>query len=330
MRAAPSFKGFLCRALLLAATAALLAAPVADRIVAVVGDEIITERELEKAYNRDSLHLMKGDTTDGSSEKLTKAEYLARMIEQKLIEQEVKRQGIEIEDMDVDRTIERRRKELGFTEEEFRRALSMQGIEMEHYREAIRKQLTTNRLIRKEVKGEIEISDREIEAYYNQHPERFMGEDSYHIYLIFLRFGSSGDKLSRQEKIEEMKRIRSEIDSLSSFQDMARKHSDAPNASNGGDIGYMLLEEMAKVIRKHVKGLSPREMSPVFYDDSAVYLVYLADVKKGKRKPLSEVSDRIRRTLYHRQSMERYQIWFERLKARTYTENRLKKENPSP
>jgi len=331
MRGLPVNRARLCRGALLMVLGVFLLAPVVDRIVAVVGDEIITERELNEAYNRDALNLMSGDTLMASSrQKLDKAEYLDRMIENKLIQQEIKRQGIEVEDMDVDRALERKRKALGLSEEEFQKALAGQGIDTEQYRNAIREQLTTYRLISREVRGEIEITEREIEAYYNQHPQQFVGDDSYHIYFIFLRFPSFEKEKGKEQAIAEMERIRSKIDSVEDFQGMAKTHSQASSASRGGNIGYFTLDEMLPIFRENVKGLSPGEMSPVFYDDSGVYLIYLADIKKGKQKPLEKVRERISSILYQQESMERYDIWLKRLKARTYTENRLKKETPAP
>ncbi|MFO8055878.1 MAG: SurA N-terminal domain-containing protein [bacterium] len=320
------------RTLLVAALGALLVAMVVDRVVAVVGDEIITERELNEAYQDDSLNLMQENVLSGSSaeENLSRAEYLDRMIAHKLIEQEVERQGIEVDDMDVERAIERKRKGVGLSEEEFRQALSSQGIDMDQYRQSVREQLITYRLISKEVKGEIEVSDRAVRAYYNQHPEQFMAENSYHLYLIFMRFPSVADEDKKKEIIEEMRSIRSKIGSLAEFQDMARRHSQASSAPRGGDIGYFTLEEMLDLFQKRVKNLSAGEMTPVFYDNSGVYLIYLADVKKGKKLPLSEVRDRIHSILYQQESKQRYQIWLERLKARTYTENRLEQEKSSP
>ncbi len=331
MKGLPVNRGRLCRGILLMVIGVFLLAPVVDRIVAVVGDEIITERELNEAYNRDALDLMSGDTLMASSQqKLDKSEYLDRMIENKLIQKEIKRQGIDIEDMDVDRALERKRKALGLSEEEFRNALAGQGIDMEQYRNAIREQLTTYRLISQEVRGEIEITEREIEAYYNQRPQQFMGEDTYHIYFIFLRFPSSEREKGKQEALSEMERIRSKIDSLEDFQEMARQYSHASSASRGGNIGYFKIDEMLPLFKKNVKDLKSDEMSSLFYDDSGVYLIYLADIKKGEQKPLEEVRERISSILYQQESMERYDIWLKRLKARTYTENRLKKEEPSP
>ena len=310
--------------LLLALTAwVFLSAEVVDRIVAVVGNEVITERELTEAYLSDEYGLMRPDPLSGTSaEKLTLEQYLDEMIKHKVIEQEVVKQGIRVDAIEVEKAIDRKRDSLGLSEDQFEKALLSQGVTMDQYREEVKQQLIAFRLISQEVRGEIEITDEEVQSYYTQHPERFMEKDSLHLRHIFIPFtadGGTGEAAARAR----LEKIRTDIAAGADFQEMARQYSQSPTAPGGGDLGWFALNELLPEFRDQVSKLDPGQMSPVFVQGKGVHLILLQEIKKGGLRPLENVKDQIRDLLYQEEAMERYDLWLERLKARTYVENRL-------
>ncbi len=320
-------------AALILALATAASAEVVDRVAAVVGDEVITLRELNRAYEEDKLGLMRQDPLLGETAgSVSRERYLDLMIEQKIIQQEVKTQGITIEALDVERAIDRRREKLGLSEEEFSRALAMEGISMDQYREQVREQLITFRLISKEVRGEIEVTDKEIEAYFRQHHEEFRQKPRLRLGHIFIPFPEDGGAAGRDRAVQRTESIRTSIENRQDFARAARKHSQSPTASQGGDLGWFTADELLPVFKKHAQDLGPGEMSPVFTYGEGAHLLMVLEKKAPEQKPLSdEVKDEIRDILYQREAMERRDLWIERLKAGTYVEKRLHEhENTTP
>ncbi len=299
-------------------------AEVIDRVVAVVGDDVITERELDRAMKEDLLALSADeDALPGPSDTLSREEYLDRMIDRMVIEQEVRKQGISVDPLEIERAIDRKRESLDLTEDEFQRALSMQGITMDEYREQIRLQLVTFRLISREVREEIRIEDSEIENYYRQHRETFKSKDQYRLSHIYLPFPEDGDSADRARVAAELESIRSKIDDEADFAKMAKNRSRTPTASQGGDLGWFTIDELLPQFRSRARGLAEGGMSEVFVFGQGAHLIMLTEVKQGELVELAAVSDRVRQILYQRETMERYDIWLERLKSRTYVEKRL-------
>lgn len=328
MKAFKNFKAWKGAAFL--ALLFFLSAEVVDRIVAVVGNEVITEQELNRAYNTDELGLMRPDPLSGESALvLTKEQYLDEMIKHKVIEQEVKRQGIHVDTLEVEKAIDRKRDGLGLSPEDFQKALLMQGMTMDQYREQVKDQLITYRLISQEVRGEIEITDEQVKAYYLQHPEKFMEKDKLHLFHIFIPLaadGTTGEAVAQKQ----LEKIRADIAAGQNFQEMAEKYSKSPTAPSGGDLGWFVISELLPDFREQVAKLKPGEMSPVFVQGKGAHLILLAEIKKGELVPLDKVKDQIHDVLYQQAAMERYDIWLTRLKGRTYIENRLKPAGPSP
>jgi peptidyl-prolyl cis-trans isomerase SurA len=310
--------------------ALMLTAEVVDRIVAVVGEEVITEQELNAAYAADDLGLMTPDPLSGAlPAKLTRQQYLDEIIKHMVIQQEVKKQGINVDALDVEKAIDRKREGLGLTEKQFENALLQQGITMDQYRKEVKEQLTTYRLISQEVRSEIEVTDQEVQSYYAQHPEKFMEKDTLHLRHIFVPFPPD-DPTAEAEAVKQLEGIRASIAAGAEFAEMARKYSKSPTAMNGGDLGWFAINELLPEFRDQVSRLKPGQMSPVFVQGNGAHLVLLQETKKGQLIPLDKVKDQIHDILFQQKALERYDLWFERLKARTYIENRLANPDTSP
>ena len=301
----------------------LLSAEVVDKVVAVVGDEVITGRELDAMYEQAGSELADSPFADRPESLPTRAEFLEHLIERKVIEQEVKKQGIQIDALEVEKAVDRKRESLGLTEEEFKRALAMQGVSLQDYREEVKNQLVTYRLISREVKGEIEVSDEQTRAFYNQNAGMFKGEDRYRLSHIFMPFPVSGATVA-EKTVSELKGIRRRIIKGADFAEMARMYSKTPTASDGGDLGWFTMAELLPEFRTHVKRLEPGQVSPVFVHGNGAHIIRLEEVERGGKKSYEEVEEQIKDMLYQRETMERYDIWLERLKAKTHVENRLK------
>jgi peptidyl-prolyl cis-trans isomerase SurA len=313
---------------LLAALSLLLTAEVVDRIVAVVGPDAITERELDYAYESDVLGLMKADPVTGQpAQALTREQYLDHLIDHLVISQEVKRQGVTVDALEVERAIDRKRESLGLSEQDFTKALTAQGMTMDQYREMIRSQLINLRLISMEVRGEIEITEPEITAFYNQNPELFTTKDQIKLRHMMVNF-IPGDTASEAKAMATMKAARAEIAAGKPFAEVAGRVSQAPTAEAGGDLGWFGADELMPEFQEQVRGLAAGQMSPVFVQGPGVHLLLLEDVKKGEVRPLAEVHDSIHDVLFQQEAMERYGLWLERIKARTHIENRLTPTEP--
>lgn len=310
---------------LAAMLSALLSAEIVDRVVAVVGNDVITERELDAAYEKDMLGAKEsGLVPGGTAGRLNREQYLDKMVDQKVIDQEVKRQGIKVDALEVEQAIDRKRESMGMTEDDFARALRRQGITMEQYREQVKEQLTTFRLISVEVRGEIEVKDDEIQAYYKQNPDKFTENDTYHLFHIFMVFPKDAGEAERQATVVRLEKVRALISGGMEFEEAAKKYSDSPTGPSGGDLGWFKLDQLLPAFREQTQKLSLGQMSPVFVHENGAHLLLVKAIKVGDVVPFDRAKDNIRDLLYQQKALDRYDLWLERLKGRTYIENRLK------
>lgn len=302
---------FITLMLVLGIAAPATRAEVVNKIVAVVGDRIITLNELEQACASQESNL--GET--GSTAKLDRKEVLERMIEKLLVDQEVKRQGVAVTNQEIEQAIDKKRQQLGLSQAEFYRALREQGMSIDDYREQVRQSLGMAKLVSNEVKSSTEITDPEIQAYYEKHKDEFYSSERVHLYHIVLRDSPEAENT--------MKIIRQKLAKGASFQELARLYSEGEEAKSGGDLGWVDLDQLKMPVRKLVSDLPLGKVSQVYVDEVGSHLFFVQGREKGSQLELDKVKERIREILFEKQFQNQYAIWLERLKAKTYIEIRL-------
>jgi SurA N-terminal domain. len=154
----------------------LLCAPagaeVVDRIIAVVNDDIITLYEFNAAfepYLKNIENTYKGNDKE-TVIKQTRSAFLQRLIDNILIEQEGKKSGTGIivkdeEVMDVIRDIMTKQK---LSMQDFLKNLAKEGNSLDSVKKEIRTQMMRARLLRREIKSKVIVTDEEIGEYYNK------------------------------------------------------------------------------------------------------------------------------------------------------------------
>jgi len=177
--------------LIFTATAtASAASELLDRIVAVVNEDIILLTELNDRM-RPYVQRIRQQGFDADQERKmlfkVREEMLNRLVDEKLTDQEIRRNDIQVDDSEIDRTIERIKQSNYFTDEDLRQYLEREQLTMQEYRAQIKEQVQRTRLVNYQVKSKIVITEEEIQAYYDSHPEEYGGKVSYHLRNILMR-----------------------------------------------------------------------------------------------------------------------------------------------
>ncbi len=116
----------------------------------------------------------------------TRLTVLNRMIDDLLMEQQSRKAGIVVRDEDVNNAIEDMLKRRNVSREDLRKALERDGITLEAYRKGMRDQLMRIRLVQREIKSKVAVSDEEIGEYYRKHREEYEGKEAVRIKQILL------------------------------------------------------------------------------------------------------------------------------------------------
>jgi peptidyl-prolyl cis-trans isomerase SurA len=292
-----------------------------DRIVAEVNDDVITLYELNlvmapyieriKAMNRPL-----GEERRMLSD--ARERLLKQMIDQKLTDQEVERLEISVSDETVDRTIEGLKRDSQVNDAQLRRQLEQEGITYEEYRKQVRDQILRGRLVNREVKSKIVVTDEDIEACFIENKEEYCGDVKYHIRHIILAVPPFSSDEEKQAVRDRMDAILSLLDNGEPFIEVAKSYSESPLKEEGGDLGKFELKDLSPPIRRALEGLKPGEYSPIVDTDQGFQIFYLEAIEEGDAEALENARAEIENRLYNEIVNEKFSEWLTELRERSH------------
>lgn len=213
-----------------------------DGIAAVVNDDVVLESDVEEQL---FLFIQRAGIRPDSTELDTlRAQILNQLIDEKLIVAEAKRQGISVADAEVEREVEAAvadaRQRLG-GDEAFQAQLMRENTSLdrlkEKYRTEVRRQMTAQRLVQKQVPRR-PVPAAEAEAYFKANPSRFPkvpGEVRLQVIQVPVMPDSARDAVARAEILA----LRKRLVGGEKFAKVAAEASQDPGtAKSGGDLGY--------------------------------------------------------------------------------------------
>jgi len=308
--------------LIFTATAtASAASELLDRIVAVVNEDIILLTELNDRM-RPYVQRIRQQGFDADQERKmlfkVREEMLNRLVDEKLTDQEIRRNDIQVDDSEIDRTIERIKQSNYFTDEDLRQYLEREQLTMQEYRAQIKEQVQRTRLVNYQVKSKIVITEEEIQAYYDSHPEEYGGKVSYHLRNILMRVPEYSTDAEKQAVAAQIQQIREQIDAGESFGALAIRFSQGPAAADGGDLGEFERESLSPQIQAALDGLQEGQATAVLDTDVGFQLFYVESIKRSQGTPLDSVRGEIQQKLFAEVVDKKFIAWLEDLRSQSH------------
>ena len=271
-----------------------------DSIVAIVNEEIITLTELNDAVNgflQGTLGVIRLDEEMRDRDQVRRT-ILKGMIDDKLIEHEIKRLGIVVSQRDIDDTIENMLKKNSVPKDEFIEKLRTKGIGLDKYKQNVKREMERIRFINHEIKAKITLSEEEIKRYYLENSGSFKEVKQVKVQHLLLSFPPKGDAVELQKVYKKAADLLSKIQKGDDFGELATKHSDGVSANSGGVMGWFKRGEITPFLEDVVFDLKKGEVSDIIKSSMGFHIIKLMDREEGDLQPLKEVEDRIRSILY--------------------------------
>jgi len=239
-------------------------------VMAKVNGHKITRSEVDKSYN--SRIAGSPQKPSATEEEALRLNILAQIIDTQLHLQKAEKLGIVATDEEVDGKFNQLK--APYTQEEFQKRLKDMGLTEDESKQEIRRTLTIDKLLNKEIASKISISDTDIQNYYNQHKADFnLIEPRYfvaHIQVTNQPMGQGQGTDKAQNDAQARKKINEAYHRLESGEDFAsvaaRYSEDPDTARNGGELGPMpesQLNNTDPATREAILKLKPGQFSEV-------------------------------------------------------------------
>jgi len=298
---------------------------VVERFVAVVNNEVIFLSELEEFGRRFFEEVGKNSLPSEREEKTrqVRQEILNQLIENKLLDQEIKKRKVEVAERDVDTTIEDILKQNRFTLNDLKMVLAKQGMTLTSYRQRVRDELGKMRLVTREIKSKIVIKEEDLRKAYNERAQEFMIPLEVQVQQIFfaLPSGASPDRVAALGK--EAQSVLEKAKKGENFVELAKKYSQGPEANEGGVLGFFKPKELMPELDEAVFQMKAGEISPLVRSSEGFHILRVMERKGGEPKPFAEVQAQIRDEMAQAETEKRFKEWMKALKEKAYIEIKL-------
>lgn len=259
-------------------------------IVATVGDSKITKDELY-----DTLVKQGG------------ANVLSQMIDAEIINQEVKKENIEVTDEEIDAEMENYMAQFG-GEEMFEAALQQRGLTKDDLKGDIIQYVQIEKL----VDSRITISDEEINEYFEENKDKLGQEEQVKASHILVEDEKTAKDLKKQ------------LDEGADFAELAKEHSKDPgSAENGGDLGFFGKGKMVKEFEEAAFAAKVDEITEPVKSEKGYHIIKVAEKKEAKEATLEENKEEIKDTLYRNKVQTEYATWMNEKKQEYKINNKL-------
>jgi peptidyl-prolyl cis-trans isomerase SurA len=267
-------------------------AEVLDEIVAKVNDELITKTDLEGEEQAMTAEVYRSFSGPELDRRLTEGKtiLLRRMIDRRLLMQRAERMFTELDKMSeslVDMFLEQQKiKDKG----ELARLLAGEGLTLDQFKRRLLENYAPEEVLRYEVGGRIAVGDKEVDAYYRDHPDEFVvpGEATVRE-IVLLTEGAD-----REERRRAAEAIRARVVAGEDFAALAKEASQAGTRDSGGLLGTIHKGDIAPELEAAAFSVPVGSVSEVIEMPHGFHLLKVDARTETAVKPLDAIREQVR------------------------------------
>src|SRR5437868_1581951 len=325
------YKSLISFVLVFLLTVSLAADTVIEEIIARVNSSIVTRSDLAKSREELQQELKQQNLvpTDPRAKEKEK-DVLRDLIDQQLLLAKGKDLGI-TGDTELVKRLDDLRKQLKLESmDDLEKEAQKQGVSFEDFKAGIRNQIVTQQVISHEVAPRIQITQKEVEDYYNAHKAELEQPESVDLSEILVSTGSENvsvdpnappppeDAAKVTAAEEKAKKTLASIKAGAKFEDVAKKSSDGPTADSGGELGQFKRGKLAKEREDLTFQMKPGDVSDVIRTKQACVILKVNEHVQAGSAAFNEVDKRLREAIYYEKLQPALRTYLTRLREEAY------------
>ncbi len=287
---------------------------IVEEIVARVNNQIITRSEYLREKDQLKQEIQQQDPANADKVFLERERDILRgLIDQQLLLDKAKDLGITA-DTDLIKRLDEIRKQMNLASmDDLEKAAQAQGVSYEDFKQNLRNQILTQKVISDQVGSKIQVSKEEEQQYYDAHKDEMMQPEQIRLSEILVSTQkpaaanekSGGDKPPTGDDPQVLaaaeakaKALLDEIHKGAKFEDVAKKSSDGPTAAQGGDLGYFKRGALAKELEDITFAMKPGDVSDVIRTRQGYVLLKVTEHAQAGVPPLKDVEPKVQEGIY--------------------------------
>ncbi|GAA5190040.1 peptidylprolyl isomerase SurA [Ferrimonas gelatinilytica] len=257
-----------------------------DQVSVLVNDGVILESEINERVENVRLNALRAGQQLPSDQAL-RTQVIDRLIVEHLQLQMAERMGLVISDIQLDQTLENMAAEQGMSVEQMRESIEAEGGNFTAYREELRREITLGQVQRIQVQRRIQISPQEIDTLVNLIEEQGLQDAEFHVGHILI--DASEDEDAARQRAERVLQVLKEG---ADFRETALAASAGPKALEGGDWGYMNINEMPTLFAEVMNDIDVGDIVGPIKSGAGFHILTVFDHRGVETQEVAEVQSR--------------------------------------
>jgi peptidyl-prolyl cis-trans isomerase SurA len=306
-----------------AAVCALAGDTVIEEIVARVNNQIITRSELNRSREQLANEQRQPAEAGGAAPAKEEEQNLLRdLIDQQLLVQKGQEDGI-TGDTALVKKLDDLRKQMNLDSiEDLEKEAQKQGVSFEEFKQNLRNGIITQEVIQRDVSTHINTPPEEIKQYYDAHKAEMEQPEAVRLSEILITpLNKPGEDPAPEAITAAQNKARealAEVKKGAGFSDVAKKYSDGPTASQGGDLGYFKRGTLAKELEDKTFVMKAGEVTDVIQTKQGFVVLRVDEHRQAGVPPLSAVQDQINEQIYYKKLQPALRAYLTKLREESY------------
>ncbi len=299
---------------------------VIEEIVARVNNAIITRADLRRGEETmvNEVHQQSPGNADAIIKDREK-NVLRDLIDQQLLLQKAEDLGIS-GDVELVKRLDEIRKQMNASSmEDMEKIAQQQGISFENFKQNLKSNIITQKVISREVGSRIQISQAEVQKYYDEHHAELDRPEEVRLSEILISGSTSQGKdfdqsvAAAQAKADDLLK---QLRAGASFPELARNNSKGPTAAQGGDLGYFKRGMLAKELEAKTFDLKPGETTDVIPTKQGFVILKVTEHNAAGVPPLEKIQAQLQDMMYYERVQPALRAYLTKMREDAYIDVR--------
>jgi len=249
-----------------------------DRVIAVVGEDVLTLSDLRHEAQKLEQRLRQKGVDPMPSAGAIQKRAFDTLLTNKLQLAEAARLGIEADEDTINRAIAAIASNNGLTVPELRDTLEAEGMNFESFRESLRDELIVRRLRDREVTNRIQVTKSEVDSYLER-SGGLEGREAVQLRYILITAPDGASPEQREKArllaLDVVERVRQGED----FRSLAQQYSEDQTALQGGELGWLAVNGIPPLLQPYVAKMQEGEVQGPVAAGRGFHIIQLVDVR---------------------------------------------------
>jgi len=248
-----------------------------------------------------------------------KKEVLERLINRELLYQESQKNGIKVEESEINEQIAALKKRFP-NEDEFKKTLQNMDFSQDYLTTQITRDLSIKEFIDKQFAEKITVSDKEAKSYFDSHPDAFNSPEQVKARHILIKVDPKADESQKAAARKKTEEIQQKLKKGEDFSTLAKEYSQCPSSAEGGDLGSFQRGQMVKPFEDAVFALEPGEVSGIVETEFGYHLIKSVDKKSKASFAYNDIKEKLQQHLKQTKVQEQVNEYVKELKNKAKVE----------